>query len=463
MDVVQDALCLGPLGRDRRWFGRDRTGSQPGDRKGENHECCLSYTGATRRYPHHFRQAHREGPVRHGSTTLAPVADTGNREPGHKRAKIRAKRLQTDAAPRGSRRLDGGSERAEVPALPVPERAKVVRSARFVAGAKSPEHLPSGRVRGIPALPGLSRGRSGASAGRRRAPAAPGGAGRPGAGGSRPALRPRKPPVTGPQRPRAPRRAGRSAHPQGANRAPGVARRTEDASRVPAPPRGAAPDTSTNMASRTRSRSSSARPRWTRRSNGLETARQTARASEMVLEQSRAAKRQITPVRARLAVQVRQAQTARDRVAATAAGLEQARSERTVLHRIAPARATADRRADRPARGAGARPPPRRPGRRNSRRPRSPRPRPTRPPPRSQRTRRPPTPPRPSRRLRPPNRSRRTRPDAHGAPAGPGTPGHVHDRLRDRLLPARDDGDRPPGRPGHRRHRPERHPARARG
>jgi 3D (Asp-Asp-Asp) domain-containing protein/peptidoglycan hydrolase CwlO-like protein len=63
--------------------------------------------------------------------------------------------------------------------------------------------------------------------------------------------------------------------------------------------------------------------------NGLETAKQTARASQMVLEQSRAAKRQITQVRATLAVQVREAQIARDRVAATAADLEQARSART--------------------------------------------------------------------------------------------------------------------------------------
>jgi cystine transport system substrate-binding protein len=63
--------------------------------------------------------------------------------------------------------------------------------------------------------------------------------------------------------------------------------------------------------------------------NGLETAKQTARASQMVLEQSRAAKRQITQVRATLAVQVRQARIARDRVAATAADLEQARSART--------------------------------------------------------------------------------------------------------------------------------------
>jgi cystine transport system substrate-binding protein len=63
--------------------------------------------------------------------------------------------------------------------------------------------------------------------------------------------------------------------------------------------------------------------------NGLETAKQTARASQMVLDQSRAAKRQITRVRATLAVQVRQAQLARDHVAATAAELEQARSERT--------------------------------------------------------------------------------------------------------------------------------------
>jgi cystine transport system substrate-binding protein len=63
--------------------------------------------------------------------------------------------------------------------------------------------------------------------------------------------------------------------------------------------------------------------------NGLETAKQTARASQMVLDQSRAAKRQITQVRATLAVQVRQAQLARDHVAATAAELEQARSERT--------------------------------------------------------------------------------------------------------------------------------------
>jgi 3D (Asp-Asp-Asp) domain-containing protein/peptidoglycan hydrolase CwlO-like protein len=63
--------------------------------------------------------------------------------------------------------------------------------------------------------------------------------------------------------------------------------------------------------------------------NGLETAKQTARASQMVLEQSRAAKRQIAQVRAKLAVQVRQAQVARDRLAATAADLEQARTERT--------------------------------------------------------------------------------------------------------------------------------------
>ena len=82
MDVVQDALRLGPLGGDRRRLGRDRTGSQPGDRKGENHEGCLSYAGARGDTPHHSRQAHREGPVRHGSTTLASLADTGNREPG---------------------------------------------------------------------------------------------------------------------------------------------------------------------------------------------------------------------------------------------------------------------------------------------------------------------------------------------------------------------------------------------
>ena len=100
VDVVQDALRLGPLRRDRRRLGRDRTGSQPGDHEGENHEGCLSYAGARGDTPHHSRQAHREGPVRHGSTTLAAVTDTGNREPGLNEPKSRAKRVQTDAVAR---------------------------------------------------------------------------------------------------------------------------------------------------------------------------------------------------------------------------------------------------------------------------------------------------------------------------------------------------------------------------
>jgi 3D (Asp-Asp-Asp) domain-containing protein/peptidoglycan hydrolase CwlO-like protein len=62
---------------------------------------------------------------------------------------------------------------------------------------------------------------------------------------------------------------------------------------------------------------------------GLESISRTARATEGVIEQARSARRLIATTQRELAVQVRRTQAIRATVAATAAGLEQARGERT--------------------------------------------------------------------------------------------------------------------------------------
>jgi peptidoglycan hydrolase CwlO-like protein len=63
--------------------------------------------------------------------------------------------------------------------------------------------------------------------------------------------------------------------------------------------------------------------------DALEAAKQTARASQTVLRTANRAQKKVKQTQAKLAQQVRAAQAARDRFAASAADLEQARSERT--------------------------------------------------------------------------------------------------------------------------------------
>ena len=62
---------------------------------------------------------------------------------------------------------------------------------------------------------------------------------------------------------------------------------------------------------------------------GLESINRAARATESVLEQARSTRTRVAKVRTELAEQVARTRVARERVAATAAGLEQARAERT--------------------------------------------------------------------------------------------------------------------------------------
>lgn len=62
--------------------------------------------------------------------------------------------------------------------------------------------------------------------------------------------------------------------------------------------------------------------------DALDAAQQTARASKTVLAESRAARTKLAGVRARLTSQLREAQAAHDRLAATATDLEQASAER---------------------------------------------------------------------------------------------------------------------------------------
>lgn len=62
---------------------------------------------------------------------------------------------------------------------------------------------------------------------------------------------------------------------------------------------------------------------------GLESINRAARATESVLADARSARARLTVVRTELATQVKRTEAARARVAATAAGLEQARTERT--------------------------------------------------------------------------------------------------------------------------------------
>ena len=328
------------------------SGSQPGDREGENHEGCLSYAGAHGDTPHHSRQAHREGPVRHGSTTLAAVTDTGNREPGLNEPKSRAKRVQTDAAPRGSRRLDGGSHRrrldgagqerrrrlcrrrsgcgAEVPALPVPERAiggtvGAVRCWREVTGAPSfwPRSRDSCSSWSVP-RPARRKRRASAcsSSARRRWPPR---SRRQSSSSTASKAACHRPAATL----RASTREAAALDPQGANRAPGAARRAEDAPRVPAPARGAAPlPLRAGRAGHDRGhpRGDLAGRRDQRPGDGQADRPRLPDGARAVTR--REAADHTGPGEARRPGAAG-ADAARDRVAATAADLEQARSERT--------------------------------------------------------------------------------------------------------------------------------------
>ena len=135
--------------------------------------------------------------------------------------------------------------------------------------------------------------------------------------------------AAGPRRPRAARRAG------GGARAPAGLR----PARATAPPErtmatrssGSASSfgSSTSRMSRTRSPSSSARRRSTRRSTGSRTSSEPPAPTETVLDQARAARRLIATDTARARGPGRPHRAPRDRLAATAADLEQARSERT--------------------------------------------------------------------------------------------------------------------------------------
>ena len=245
--------------------------------------------------PHHSRQAHREGPVRHGSSTLAAVADTGNREPGPKSQKA------AQNAPN---------------CMPVRRRAECGTVERFVAGAKSSEHLL------LAAFAGFLLSLVCPAAGPAQAPGVGvlqqerGGAERPGAGGSRPALRRSKAAC---HRPAATLRASTreaaalARKEQTARRELRAAQRTRLA---PSAASAASSGTSTSRASRTRSRSSSGRPRWTRRSTAWRRPSRPPARLEMVLEQSTRREAAVSRRSGRRSrSRSRQAQIARDRVA----------------------------------------------------------------------------------------------------------------------------------------------------